>query len=258
MKKNKSRIALIILSIIILLITSSCGSDLSLPEPSHDFYVYDEVNIINENTKRYIIDVNNELYEKTGAQIVVAAVDSLQGLEISSYSLELYEKWKIGSKEYDNGILILIAPNDNSIWIEIGYGLEGQLTDSQVKKIIRDHMIPSFSKGEYSEGVISGFNQILLEVEGEYDIILEKSQGIHNSPTANNMNDEDLVGFPRIFMIIGIMIFLFIDFTFFRGMIIYSILRGIGRGGGPGGSGGRGGSSGGGGRSGGGGAGGSW
>lgn len=119
-------------------------------------------------------------------------------------------------------------------------------------------MVPSFSEGEYSEGVLAGFNQILLEVEKEYDIILSKSEGIE-SPY--NSNDEDRIFLPNIFMIIGGIIFLYIDFKFFRGMLIYSILRGFGRGGRSGGYGGssRGGrSSGGGGRSGGGGAGGRW
>lgn len=125
MKKNKNRIALIILCIIVLLTTVSYGAKLKLPEQSYDFYVYDESNLLDNNTKNYIIDVNKELYEKTGAQIVVATVGSLQDLDIQSYSLKLYEKWEIGSRKYDNGMLILIAPNDGEIWIEMGYGLEG-------------------------------------------------------------------------------------------------------------------------------------
>lgn len=258
MKKNKNRISLIILCIIVLFTTASYGDKLKLPESSYDFYVYDESNILNDYVKDYIIDVNKELYETTGAQIVVATVNSLQDLDIKSYSLELFEKWKIGSKKYDNGIIIIISPNDGETWIEVGYGLEGQLTDSKTKKIIRDYMLASFSEGEYSEGVLSGFNQLLLEVEKEYDIILSKSEGMENS---NNSHEEDRIPFPNIFMIIGIIIFIFIDFKFFRGMIMYSILRNLGRNGKSGGYGGssRGGkSSGGGGRSGGGGAGGKW
>lgn len=258
MKKNKNRIGLIILCLIVLLTTVSYGAKLKLPEKSYDFYVYDESNLLNTHTKDYIIDVNLELYEKTGAQIVVATVESLQDLDIQSYGLELFEKWEIGSRKYDNGMLILISPNDGEVWIETGYGLEGRFPDSKTKKIIRDYMIPSFSDGNFSEGVIGGFNQILFEVEKEYDISLSKSivsEGSHNS------EDEDRMIFPNIFMIIGGIIFLYIDFRLFHGMITYSILRGFGRGGRSGGYGGssRGGkSSGGGGRSGGGGAGGRW
>lgn len=263
MKKNKNRISLIILCIIVLISTFSYGAKLKLPEESYEFYVYDEANIINNDVENYIIDVNKELYKKTGTQIVVATVNSLQDLDIESYGLKLYEKWGIGSREYDNGILILISPNDGLIWIEVGYGLEGQLTDSKTKRIIREYMISSFSDDKFSQGILDGFSQIILEVEKEYDITLSKPQQ-GNIPNNSNNLDDDRILFPNIIMILGVIIFLFIDFKFFRGMLIYSIIRGLGRGGprGPGGYGGggssRGGSSGGGGRSGGGGAGGSW
>lgn len=259
MRKNKNRISLIILCIIVLLSVSGCASKFKLPEASHDFYVYDETNIINKDVKYYIKDVNKELYKKTGAQVVIATINSLGELDINSYATSLYEKWKIGGKEYDNGMLLLIAPNDGLIWIEVGYGLEGQFPDSKTKRIIENYMIPYFTKEEYSNGVLAGFNQILVGLEEEYDITLTKSQMVDDS---YNSDDEDRIFLPNIFMIIGVIIFIFIDIRFFHGMIIYSILRGSGRGGGPGGYGGssRGGgrSSGGGGRSGGGGAGGRW
>ena len=258
MKKNKNRISLVILCIIVLLTTVAYGARLKLPEQSYEFYVYDESGIINENLKNYIIEVNKELYEKTGAQIVIATVNSLQDIDIQSYSLKLYEKWEIGSKKYDNGMLMLISPNDGEIWIEMGYGLEGQFPDSKTKKIIREYIIPEFSEERYSEGVLAGFNQILLEVEKEYDIILTKSQAMDRP---NDSEDEDRIIIPNIFKILAVILLLFIDIRFFRGMIIYSLLRGLGRGGRSGGYGGSsrgGGSSGGGGRSGGGGAGGSW
>ena len=256
MEKNKNRISLVILCMIVLLTTGAYGAKLKLPEQSREFYVYDESNIINENVKKYIIDVNKELYEKTGAQLVVATVNSLQDIDIQSYTLELFKKWEVGSKKYDNGMLMLIAPNDGEIWIETGYGLEGQFPDSKTKRIVREYMIPEFAEERFSEGIVAGFNQMLLEVEKEYDIILTKSQDVE-SP--NNSEDEDRIVFPNIFLIIGVILLLFIDIRFFRGMIIYSLLRGLGRGGRSGGGSSRGGgSSGGGGRSGGGGAGGSW
>ena len=258
MKKNKNRISLVILCIIVLLTTVAYGTKLKLPEPSYDFYVYDESNIINENVKNYIIDVNKELYDKTGAQIVVASVNSLEDLDIQSYSLKLFEKWQIGSRKFDNGILILIAPSEEEIWIEMGYGLEGQFPDSKTKKITRDYMIPSFSDNEFSQGILTGFNQILIEIEKEYDIILTKSQDWGRTL---NPEDDDRLIIPNIYKILGVILLIYIDIKFFRGMLIYSLFRGFGRGGRSGGYGGSsrgGGSSGGGGRSGGGGAGGSW
>lgn len=258
MKKNK--ICVIIFCIIVLLSTSVYGINYNLPEPSYDFYIYDEAGIIDKDIESYIVDVNKELYKKTGAQIVIATINSLEDMDINSYATSLFEKWKIGSKEYDNGMLFLIVPSDRELWIEVGYGLEGQFPDSKTKRIIDNYILPYFTEEKYSDGVLAGFNQVLIGLEEEYNITLDKSKVVNDPFPLDYYNDSGL-SFPRIAFIIGIIIFLFIDFRFFRGMITYSILRGIGRGGHGGGFGSssRGGrSSGGGGRSGGGGAGGKW
>ena len=249
---KKKKLSSIILLILVLLSTSTFAASAKLPEPTYDFYVYDGANIIDSDVESYIINVNKELYKKTGAQVVVATVNSLDNIDINSYATSLYEKWEIGSREYDNGILLLIAPKDRTLWIETGYGLEGQFPDSKVKRIIDNYIIPYFSEEEYSNGVVAGFNQILEGVEEEYNITLTKSTQVEDT---YNSNDQRTSGIDPL-MIIGIIILIFIDIRFFRGMITYSLLRGFGRGGGYGGRGG--GSSGGGGRSGGGGAGGSW
>lgn len=257
MKKNK--IWFIIFCIIVLLSTSSYGMSYKLPEPSYDFYVYDESGIIDKDTENYIVDVNKEIYKKTGVQIVVATVDSLDNMDINSYATALYEKWKIGSKEYDNGMLLLIVPNNRELWIEVGYGLEGQFPDSRVKRIIDNYILPYFEEERYSDGVLAGFNQILLGLEDEYNITLDKTV-VDPYPINSNTYPAGS-SFPKILIIIGIIIFLFIDFKFFGGLLTYSLFRGGGRGGGFGGGSYRGGggrSSGGGGRSGGGGAGGRW
>ncbi len=250
---NKRRLFFLIVLIIGLISTSVYGKDL-LPEPNYEIYVYDEANIIDSNVEDYIINTNKYIYERTGAQIVVAAVNSLGDMDKKSYATALYEKWKIGSREYDNGMLILIAPDEGEIWIEVGYGLEGPFPDSLSKRIVEDHMIPYFQEERYSEGVLAGFNEVLFGLEKEYNISFDSKEEINNPIPIDGVSASGSP-IPKILMVIGIIIFLIIDFSFFRGMITYSLIRGIGRGGGRGRGGG---SSGGGGRSGGGGAGGSW
>ena len=246
----KKKIIWITLILIILL----SSPVLALPQPSYDFYVFDEAGIMDEFTEEYIIKTNLELYEKTGAQIVVASVNDLEGMDINTYATSLFENWEIGSKQYDNGLLMLIAPNDRELWIEVGYGLEGALPDSRVNRLIDENILPSFSAGNYNDGLILGFESILTFVEAEYNIQLQTREEFEgNYQFADTTNAVS--GVPNIFMIIGLIVFLFIDFKFFRGWLTFSLLRGLGRGGG---GSGRGGSSGGGGRSGGGGAGGSW
>ncbi|NLY86884.1 MAG: TPM domain-containing protein [Tissierellia bacterium] len=254
---NKRKISLILILFIVLLPSLTFGGDV-LPEPSYDFYVYDEAEIIDRDTEDYIININKDLYKKTGAQVVIATISSLENMDINYYATALFEKWQIGSREYDNGMLILIVPEERQLWIEVGYGLEGQFPDTRVKRIIDNFILPYFSEGEYSKGILAGFNQILLGLEEEYNITLDNYLEV-DPPYYDEYSDGIGITMPRIFIIIGVLLFLFFDFKFFRGMITYSLLRGIGRGSrGFGGSyrGGR--SSGGGGRSGGGGAGGRW
>lgn len=255
---KRKHLFFILLSAIILFQTSiGLAKELNLPKPNPSFYVYDEADIVDSQVERYIIKTNEELYKREGAQVVVASITSLENMDIREYANRLFEKWKIGSKEYDNGLLVLIAPEEGEIWIEVGYGLEGALPDSKVGGIIENSILPYFREGDYSQGILSGFNEIINEIEVEYNIELNRQNIDEDLYYFDNdsSNVEASNGPGRIFMILGIIIFLFIDFKFFNGWITYSLLRG-GRHGGGGGRGG--GSSGGGGRSGGGGAGGSW
>nr|WP_300006123.1 TPM domain-containing protein [Tissierella sp.] len=268
MIKNKKQKQIFILSLVLIFIFSmSLNLNRSFakpnfPEPSFEFYVYDEVGIISSEVENYIIGVNKEMYEKIGGQVVVAVVDSLQDLDINTYATSLFEKWKIGGQKDDNGLLMLIVPSEGQIWIETGYGLEGALPAGIEKRIIERDIIPSFKEDNYNQGITLGFNSIIEYIEEDYDIVLEKqSFGGNNNNYNPVQSGRELPIWP---IIIFILIFGFIDIRFFRGMIIASILRsffsgrgGGGYGGGGGGFGG-GGSSGGGGRSGGGGAGGSW
>ena len=137
MRKNY-RFFIVFLLLFILLSNSVYASDFKLPNPSHEFYIYDEMDIIDYDVKNYIIGVNESMSKKTGAQVVVAVMNSLENedMSIEEFANRLFEKWQIGSEEYDNGVLILVVPNDRKIWIEVGYGLEGALPDGKVGEIM--------------------------------------------------------------------------------------------------------------------------
>ena len=230
----------------------------ALPEASYEFYTYDEAGVIDQDVENYIINTNKDLYERTGAQIVVATVNDLENMDINLYAVKLFEKWKIGSRETDNGILMLLVPNERQIWIETGYGAEGIFPASITKRIIEDHMKPYFIQERYSDGILAGFNEFKRGFEEEYGLEIDASKDINNPLPIQNNTDRE-TDRTRVFIIIGIIILFIIDFRFLNGMLTYSMMRGMGRGGGGyRGGGGGGGSRGGGGRSGGGGAGGSW
>lgn len=113
--------------------------------------------------------------DSTSTQIVFLIINSLDGYPIEMYSQELAEKNKIGTKGNNNGVLMLIVLNDKKIRIEVGYGLEGALTDALSSSIIRNEMAPYFRNGEYYLGISYGLQAIIKTVKGEYHAKKERS-----------------------------------------------------------------------------------
>ena len=105
------------------------------------------------------------LEKQTSIQLVVATVPDLQGYEIDEYGYQLGRTWGIGQKGKNNGALLLVAPNERKVRIEVGYGLEGTLTDALTSQIIRRDIIPRFKAGDMAGGVVAGSNAIIKLVE---------------------------------------------------------------------------------------------
>jgi uncharacterized protein len=106
--------------------------------------VVDQANIIPADTRSAITSKLADLEAKSGIQLVVATVTSLEGQEIEPYANELFRNWKLGEKIKNNGVLLLVAPNEHRVRIEVGYGLEGTLTDALSKVIIANAITPRF------------------------------------------------------------------------------------------------------------------
>jgi len=102
-----------------------------------------------------------DLEQKSGIQLVVATVPSLTGEEIEPYANELFRAWKLGEAKKDNGALLLIAPNERRIRVEVGYGLEGTLTDAVSSLIIANAIAPRFKAGDFNGGVTRGVDDII-------------------------------------------------------------------------------------------------
>jgi uncharacterized protein len=123
--------------------------------------VVDQADIIQPDTRVAIEQKSADLEEKSGIQLVVATVSSLEGQEIEPYANELFRKWALGEKKKNNGVLLLVAPNERRVRIEVGYGLEGTLTDALSKVIISNAMTPRFKAGNFSEGISRGVDDII-------------------------------------------------------------------------------------------------
>ncbi|MGZ5804065.1 MAG: TPM domain-containing protein [Xanthobacteraceae bacterium] len=123
--------------------------------------VVDNAKIIPADTRGAIEQKLADLESKSTIQLVVATVPSLEGQEIEPYANELFRSWKLGDKTKNNGVLLLVAPNERRVRIEVGYGLEGTLTDALSKVIIANAIAPRFKTGDFGDGISRGVDDII-------------------------------------------------------------------------------------------------
>jgi uncharacterized protein len=112
--------------------------------------------------------VLGELERSDSTQIVVLTIKSLEGDSLEDFSMRVAEKWKIGQKGNDNGAILIVSKNDRKIRIEVGYGLEGSLTDLTSGRIIRNVIVPYFKRGDFDAGVSNGVQAMIQAVRGEF------------------------------------------------------------------------------------------
>ncbi len=115
--------------------------------------------------------------DSTSNQIAILTTSSLDGEVLEEYSLKVAENWKLGKKENDNGVLLLIVVDDRKMRIEVGHGLEGVLTDAHCSRIIRNELTPNFRKGDYDAGIKAAVDAMIKSIGGEYSAE-DNSEGI--------------------------------------------------------------------------------
>ena len=106
---------------------------------------------------------------RTSNQVVVATVPDLQGYDVERFAVDLLRAWKVGQADRNNGVLLLVAPTEREVRIEVGYGLEGTLTDALSSDIVNSRILPRFRAGDLPGGITSGVDGILAVIEGTYE-----------------------------------------------------------------------------------------
>jgi len=134
-----------------------------------------------------------DLEEKDSTQVVVLTVPSLGEDVLEDFSIRVAERWRIGRKGLDNGAILVIARDDRKVRIEVGYGLEGRLTDLTAGRIIRDRIVPEFRAGRFDQGVLNGVVALTEVVRGEFQAPAQPPTG----PPASGV--EDLMPFLLVF-----------------------------------------------------------
>jgi Beta-propeller domains of methanol dehydrogenase type len=123
--------------------------------------VVDQADVLSPAVRTDVAAQSKELEEKSGIQLVVATVPSLQGSDIETFANQLFRAWELGQAQKNNGVLLLVAPNERKVRIEVGYGLEGTLTDALASAIISGAIVPHFKRGDFSGGVEGGVHGIV-------------------------------------------------------------------------------------------------
>jgi len=180
--------------------------------------VVDDAGILSADTQQKLTALLAEHEQQTGNQVVVVTLKDLQGTDIADYGYRLGRAWGIGQKGKNNGVLVIVSPNTHDARIEVGYGLEGDLTDAQSKLIIENVMLPAFRQGDYDKGVLEGTVDVLRTLGG-------KPSGAENIPEPQAQDQSSGGGIPILLIVIVVWL------VFGRWLWPLFFLGGIGRGG---------------------------
>ena len=166
--------------------------------------VVDQANIIDEATEAGLEQKLAALEEQSQRQLVITTIPDLQGYDISDYGYQLGREWGIGEAERNDGALLIVAPNDRKVRIEVGYGLEGIMTDAMSSLIIQNRILPAFRDGDMPRGIVAGTDSIIQQ------LVLPEDQARAIAAEAGQQRQSD-GGFPFGALIwFGVIFFFFI------------------------------------------------
>jgi uncharacterized protein len=164
--------------------------------------VVDQANIMTPQSRAAVETKLKDLEDKSSIQLVVATVKSLQGGDIETYANELFRFWKLGEAKKNNGVLFLVAPVEHKVRIEVGYGLEGTLTDALSSVIIQSAVLPRFKANDFSGGIQQGVDGIISVLSGD-TTDWQRKIAVRQDDTGSLFN----LLFPLLFF--GVFVFVF-------------------------------------------------
>lgn len=153
----------LVLALLVLVVSG--GGALAAPKfPQLSGRVVDNANVLSPAAEQKLTGELADLEARTGRQLVVATVPDLQGYEIEEYGYQLGRTWQVGRKGENDGAILLVAPNERKVRIEVGYGLEGVLTDALSNVILQQRVLPSFREKKIEEGIVAGTEALIQQL----------------------------------------------------------------------------------------------
>ena len=215
---KKASIIIIYLFTWLAFLLPSCFAEWPVPPPpTQDIYLVDDAGMVNSDDRQCILTMGKELDRETKAQVVVVTMSTLEGESIESYANRLFRTWGIGDKKKNNGVLLLIIKDDRKFRIEVGYGLEGAITDGYSGAVL-DSMKTDFRKGNYSPAILSAYGKLTKKAyeaesvnppENVGTAITASGAAATSSSSPSENGDEDwswpeiLLGLPIGLLLIG-------------------------------------------------------
>lgn len=193
-----SRFGATLAALLFVVFCGVCRAEPSFPALTGP--VVDAAGILDSATREQLTQQLLDYQTSSGHQLVVATVPSLEGYDVRDYGNRLFRAWQLGDKTRNDGVLLLVAPEDRKVSIEVGYGLEPELTDAMSKIIIENAIVPRFKAGDFGGGVAAGVSDIRKVLGGEGEQVVERSRS-QTSPSF-----EELIPFIILFIILLIII----------------------------------------------------
>ncbi|WP_201611131.1 TPM domain-containing protein [Psychrobacter immobilis] len=166
--------------------------------------VIDQANILNPQEKQRLEAQLRSIYQQGLAQAAVVIVPTTNGVPIFDYALKVAEKWQLGNKDIDDGLLMVVAVNDRDMYILTGYGLEGVLPDSAVNRIIREDITPLFKQNNYGAGILAGVGALQTRLTADPEVLVRAdAQAAERSQSQSDIGDSP----SPVFLFVMAMIF---------------------------------------------------
>jgi uncharacterized protein len=208
-----------LLSFALLVLGTRLALAAPLAVPPLETHVNDHAHLLSSSETESLEQKLSAYEQRSGHQFALLTIDTLDGDSVEGFSIRVVEAWKLGKKKQDDGLLLLVVKNDHKLRIEVGYGLEGVLTDAVTSRVIRNVLTPAFRKNAYPQGIERAFDALIAAASGE------------QAPASPAAGDEAPKPFSFFRLIFGLISLAFTLSPFFIFVFIAWLMSRGGRGG---------------------------
>ena len=196
-----------------------------LPVPELSDWVVDEAQLLSASQQKALAEMLQQFQEQKGAQIFILTVPTLEGEDIESFTLRVFEAWGVGRQSIDDGVLIVVAADERQMRIEVGYGLEGAVPDILAGRIIREQMGPAFQQQAYAQGLMAATTELMRLIDAE-------SLAAAPDQLAADADDDRPEGIEVVIIVVILFVFAFlippVPAAVAVGLFIYTIFSSLG------------------------------